>query len=416
MEIQYTGAKFVSYSALMRIPLTITTLSGLEPVLEQELRSLGMQVLDKARQAVTCSGTEESVYRLNLSLRTGLRVLWEIHRAPIQSVQELYREAKSIPWEHFIHPHKTIAVSVSCPVLSWASPRYLPLAVKDAVVDRFSETFGKRPSVDPHAPHLPIHLHIEGKVGVFSLDTSGESLHRRGYRLEKNLAPVNEVLAAGILKLIGWAPNFPLYDPMCGSGTFLVEAGLMAYGIPPGILRTHFAFQNWKLFDKSLYEKVRKELEESAERSKVGKRPAANSAVTGGVPTECSIFGSDRDPNALEITQRNLSRAGLQGKVRLFPGVFEALPPPFPPEQGGFLLMNPPYGKRLKDPELETLYRTIGDTLKKKYAGVQAWILSGNPEAAKHIGLRPFKKYALKNGPLDCKLFGFTLRQGKYTT
>lgn len=400
----------------MGVPFTVTTLSGLERVLEQELRGLGMQVLDKARQAVSCMGTQEYIYRLNLSLRTGLRVLWEIHRAPIQSVQDLYRETKRIPWEHFIHPHQTIAVSVSCPGVNWASPRYLPLAVKDAVVDRFFETFGKRPSVDPHAPHLPIHLHLEGKVGIFSLNTSGESLHRRGYRLEKTLAPVNEVLAAGILKLVGWEPKIPLYDPMCGSGTFLVEAELMAYGIPPGILRTRFAFQNWKTFDKTLYEQVRRELEKSVERLNAEKGSDADSATTQGAATGSALFGSDKDPKALEITRRNLIRAGLEGKVRLFPGAFEALPPPFPPEQGGFLLMNPPYGKRLQDPELETLYRTIGDTLKNKYAGVQAWILSGNPEAAKHIGLRPFQKVALKNGPLDCKLFGFTLMKGKYTT
>jgi len=414
MEIQYTCAKFVSYSARMGIPFTVTTLPGLERVLEEELTQLGMEGVKAERQAVSCSGTEESVYRLNLSLRTGLRVLWEIHRAPIQSVQDLYRETKSLPWEHFIHPHQTIAVSVSCLGVSWASPRYLPLAVKDAVVDRFSEIYGKRPSVDPHAPHLPIHLHLEGKVGIFSLDTSGESLHRRGYRLEKTLAPVNEVLAAGILKLVGWEPKIPLYDPMCGSGTFLVEAGLMAYGIPPGILRTHFAFQNWKVFDKNLYEQVRRELEKSVERLNAEKG-SDTSGAAGGTSLGYALIGSDKDPKALEITKRNLIRAGLQGKVRLFPGAFEALPPPFPSEQGGFLLMNPPYGKRLQDPELETLYRSIGNTLKQKYAGVQAWILSGNPEAAKLIGLRPFKKVALKNGPLDCKLFGFTLMKGKYT-
>lgn len=401
---------------LNSMQLHITTLSGLEPVLEQELRSLGMEVLDQGQQVISCTGTDESIYRLNLCLRTGLRVLWEIHRAAIESVQELYREAKSIPWEHFIHPRQTIAVSVSCSEVDWASPRYLPLVVKDAVVDRFSETFGKRPSVDPHAPHLPIHLHLAGKVGIFSLDTSGESLHRRGYRLEKTLAPLNEVLAAGILKLIGWKPNVSLYDPMCGSGTFLIEAGLMAYEIPPGILRPHFAFQNWKVFDNTLYKKIRGELEELPIKLHEGKRSVANQAATVSDSMEFTLFGSDKDPKALEITQRNLIRAGLQGKVRLFRGAFETSPSPFPPGQGGLLLMNPPYGKRLQDPELVTLYRTIGDTLKRNYTGSQAWILSGNPEAAKHIGLRPFKKYALKNGPLDCKLLGFTLLQGKYTT
>ncbi len=397
----------------------ITTLPGLEPILEEELNELGFEVQQKGRQVISCLGTEESIYRLNLSLRTGLRVLWEIRQVPIQTVQELYREAKALPWEKYIFPHQTIAVSVSSTGSSCASLRYLTLVLKDAVVDRFSEIYGKRPSVDTRSPDLPIHLHLEGHTATFSLDTSGESLHRRGYRTERTEAPLSEVLAAGILKVIGWHPEVPLYDPMCGSGTFLVEAGLMAYRIAPGILRTRFAFQNWKVFHKALYEKVRKELAEPyknlVEEKNVSPKDHRGQGDHAG-EKECAIFGSDKDPAAIEIARRNLERAGLGSKVRVFLGTFESLLPPFPPSRGGLVIVNPPYGKRLEDPSILALYKSIGDTLKQRYPGVEAWILSANPDALKQIGLRPFKKYALKNGPLDCKLVGFTLYNGSIRT
>ncbi|MCX7786964.1 MAG: THUMP domain-containing protein [Spirochaetes bacterium] len=382
--------------------ITISTLSGLELVLAEELVQLGIEPIQIGSQVVRCSGDLSVVYRLNLSVRTGLRVLWEVHRAVVSSNQDLYREANRIPWESFIDSDKTISVTFTSLPLGWISPKYAPLLVKDAVADRFTQRCGKRPSVDTHTPHLPIHLHIDGNEATFSVDTSGESLHRRGYRIEKTEAPLSEVLAAGILKLIGWHPGVPLYDPMCGSGTFLIEAGLMGCNIPPGLLRKRFAFQNWKLFDRELYDRIRNGLRESISANKT--------------THPLILYGSDKDPNALQIAQRNLERAGLDGKVTLRIAKFgEYLPPQFS-EQRGIFLMNPPYGKRLQDPSIVALYQSIGNTLKQRYPGTQAWIFSGNPEGLKHIGLRPFKKYSLKNGPLDCKLVGFNIVAGSYGT
>ncbi len=381
--------------------ITITTLPGLETVLADELLQLGIKPIQVGSRAVRCSGDLSVVYRLNLVVRTGLRVLWEVHRAIVSSNQDLYREAKGIPWESFIDPRNTVSVAFTSSHLDWISPKYAPLLVKDALVDRFSQRFGKRPSVDTRSPTLRIHLHIEGNEATFSVDTSGESLHRRGYRTEKTEAPLSEVLAAGILKLTGWHPGVPLYDPMCGSGTFLVEAGLLALGTPPGFARPIFPFQKWKNFDPKLYERIHREEER-------------RSLSTAGNSKSFEIYGSDKDPHAIHIARRNLERAGLGDTVTLRVAEFGQYIPTGFTEKGGFLVMNPPYGKRLQDPSITALYRSIGDTLKQRYPGSQAWIFSANPEALKQIGLRPFKKYALKNGPLDCKLVGFNLVSGAY--
>jgi putative N6-adenine-specific DNA methylase len=253
---------------------------------------------------------------------------------------------------------------------------------------------GRRPSVDTDTPSVPINLRIDGTRCTLSLDSSGMSLHRRGYRLEKTEAPLSEVLAAGLLLLSGWKPELPLYDPLCGSGTFLAEGGLIAAGIAPGTLRKSYSFMKWKNFDPVLWEKIRKE-SLSARRT-----PPA------------PIWGGDRDPKAVEIASNNLQRAGLGGIVSLRTSAFEDTISPLKDGEPGHIIMNPPYGRRLDDPGIYTLYQTIGDTLKRRYSGYTAWIFSSNLDAVKHIGLRPFQRIPLKNGPLECRFLGFKLFSG----
>ncbi|MFQ3621798.1 MAG: THUMP domain-containing protein, partial [Spirochaetales bacterium] len=366
-----------------------------EEILVAELASFEIIEPQITQGAVRCKGNQETLYRLNLGLRTALHVLQEVYTGTLSSVQDLYKAASSIAWETFISPSQTLSVTLSSSKLSWISPKYAPLVVKDAVCDRFTKLYGVRPSVDTRSPSLRIHLHLENHKGTLSIDTSGESLHKRGYRTEKTEAPLSEVLAAGILQLIHWNPNLPLYDPMCGSGTFLIEAGLMALGIPPGSLRKSFAFTQWKVFNAELFNRVR------AQRLKCP-------------DTSIAIYGSDKDEEAVQIARRNIQRAGLAEYLNVNCANFGDWIPPRFSSQGGMLLMNPPYGKRLKDSSLIELYKHIGDILKQKFYGSEAWIFSGNPDALKYLGLQPFRKYHLRNGPLLCKLVGFTLIRGKY--
>ncbi|HOV37694.1 MAG TPA: THUMP domain-containing protein, partial [Spirochaetales bacterium] len=378
---------------------TAVTLPGLEEVLAEELKTLGALDSTPLSQAVRFRGDMDILYRLNLSLRTSLRVLWEICSMKFRSNEDLYRKAESIPWETFLNPQGTLAVSTSSRSISGINPRYASLIVKDGVVDRFHRLFGKRPSVDRQDPDLRIHLHLEKETATFSVDSSGESLHRRGYRTEKIEAPLNEVLAAGILQLIHWTPDIPLYDPMCGSGTFLIEAGLIAAGIAPGMLRKSFGFQRWKIFDPDRWKRIRKTVQEGAHGqadpslASHARKPQQN------LEYPYFIRGADIDPGAVEISRRNIERAGLKEYISVSCAPFEGSRSPFSPDTKGIVIMNPPYGKRLGDPAIGDLYKKIGDTLKQGYTDSDAWILSANSEGVKQIGLRPFKKYPLKNGP-----------------
>jgi putative N6-adenine-specific DNA methylase len=390
--------------------MTAKTLPGLEEVLAEELTALGAQDVQPQRLAVIFRGSQELLYRANLCLRTALRVLVPLREFHADKTQQIYDAAYSFPWETYIGPDDSLAVDTAVSSHTFTHGDYCALKVKDAVCDRFTQKSGRRPSVDTETPALRINLWIHDEDCVLSLDSSGDSLHRRGYRLEKTEAPLSEVLAAGILRLSGWDASLPLHDPMCGSGTFLTEAGLMAARIPPGALRKKFGFMGWKTYSPELWKKVR-----DAEFSLRRDFPAP-------------ITGADSDPKAVEIARSNIRRAGLEGAVSLERAVFEDASPP--PQGPGIIVMNPPYGKRMKDPrgrwdsqdsrrredadapaadEIGELYTRIGDTFKRKYTGWTAWMFSANLEAIKRIGLRPFRRGPLKNGPLECRLLGFKL-------
>ncbi|MCL1817885.1 MAG: THUMP domain-containing protein [Spirochaetaceae bacterium] len=379
---------------------TAKTLPGLEEVLAAELQDLGAEDPRPGRLAVSFRGGEELLYRANLCLRSALRVLVPLREFSAERTQEIYNAAYELPWETWLDTDATFAVDAAVYSRTFTHGSFCALKVKDAVADRFTKKFGRRPAVDTRSPALRINIFIHENHGVLSLDASGESLHRRGYRREKTEAPLSEVLAAGILLLSGWDGASPLHDPLCGSGTFLAEAGLLSAGIPPGFLREKFGFMGWKTFAPELWKKVRE-----GELSR-GKTPRA------------AITGADSDPAAVEIARGNLQRAGLEKHISVTRGVFEEAAPPSGP---GLIVMNPPYGKRLRqgktDPggeeaaqaEICGLYTRIGDTLKRSYAGWTAWIFSSNLGAIKHIGLRPFRRVPLKNGPLECRLVGIKL-------
>jgi putative N6-adenine-specific DNA methylase len=370
------------------------TLPGLEGVLAEELVKLGAKDVRPLRLAAAFSGNAELLYSCNHNLRTALRVLVPLSEFDADNPDGLYRQARTLSWDRYFGPDDTFAVDASISSGRFPNSNFAALKVKDAVADHFMDKKGRRPSVDTDAPGVPINLHIDGTRCTLSLDSSGASLHRRGYRLEKTEAPLSEVLAAGLLLLSGWKPEAPLFDPLCGSGTFLAEGGLMAVGTPPGALRKSYGFMRWKNYDPSLWEKI---VQRSGENRRTP--PAA-------------IWGSDRDPKAVEIARNNLRRAGLGDVVTLKTASFEETVSPLPEGVPGHIIMNPPYGKRLDDPGIFTLYRTLGDTLKRRYSGYTAWIFSSNLDAVKHIGLRPFRRIPLKNGPLECRFVGYNLFSG----
>jgi putative N6-adenine-specific DNA methylase len=372
--------------------MTAKTLPGLEGVLAEELTKLGARDIQQQKLAVSFRGDTALLYRTNLCLRTALRVLVPLREFHAETTSQIYSAAYDFPWETYLGPGGSLAVDAAVNSRTFTHGDYCALKVKDAVCDRFLKKSGRRPDVDTAAPSLRINLWMHGEEGVLSADASGESLHRRGYRLEKTEAPLSEVLAAGILLLTGWDRVSPLYDPMCGSGTFLTEAGLMAAGIPPLALWKKFGFMGWKTFDRALWETVR------AEAARQRQEPRTR------------ISGADSDPRAVEITRANIRRAGLEQWIGVTRAAFEKSPPP---ENGpGCVLMNPPYGKRMHSEEITELYTRIGDTLKIKYTGWTGWVFSSNLEALKHTGLRPFRRIPLKNGPLECRLAGFKLFQG----
>ena len=374
-----------------RFSMTAKTLPGLEEVLARELEALGAEEVRPGNLAASFSGDRELLYRTNLHLRTALRVLVPVASFRARDAEEIHRESMAVPWETWIGPDDTIAVDASVAPGSPFNPNYSVLKVKDAVADRFNRRAGRRPGVDTKNPTLRINLRAAGEDCVLSLDSSGESLHRRGYRLEKTEAPLSEVLAAGLLLLSGWEPEQPLLDPMCGSGTFLAEAGLMASRIPPGFLRRDFGFMGWRGFDRRLWERLR----------------AGALASRRNLPAP--IRGSDKDPEAVATARSNLARAGLEKQISVERRSFQETRGDFPPGSRGFLVMNPPYGKRLQDGEIDDLYKTIGDTLKRNYPDTTAWIFSSNLEAIRHIGLRPFTRIPLRNGPLECRFLGFRI-------
>lgn len=367
------------------------TLYGLEDVLASELRSLGARDVSVLNRAVLFEGDKRLLYKVNYCSRTALSFLMPVSEFRIKSKEDLYNGALKTDWSRFLDEGKTFAVApvVNSPL--FAHTGYAGLLLKDAVADYFRNKTGYRPSVDTHNPDLLINLHISNNLVTISLDSSVVPLFKRGYRQEQAVAPLNEVLAAGVIMLSGWNGNVPLLDPMCGSGTIPIEAAMIACNIPPGKFRQFFGFQRWRDYDKDLFETVREESESLVKLSPV------------------SINGSDISEEAVIMARSNVARAGLNDVVSVSIADFKDLT-----HSGSecSLFLNPPYGMRIRPEEIDSLYGMIGSTLKHVFSGTTAWIITSNKESLKHVGLRPSMKYTLFNGALECQLLKFELYQG----
>ncbi len=372
--------------------LTATTSQGLEEILAKELGDLGAQDIAIQKRAVEFSGDQSLLYRACYELRTAIRVLKPIEYFRVRHESGLYSKIKKIDWSEYMDVRDTLAIDGIAHSRFFKHSKYVALKTKDAIVDQFRERYAQRPNVNLHSPTLRINIRITEDKCTVSLDASGDSLHQRGYRRETLDAPINEVLAAGMILLSGWQKDCDFIDPMCGSGTLPIEAGMIAYNIPAQKYRRQaFGFQKWKDYDAELWAKLKKE----ADRNK--------SDFTH------HIYGYDHDFKAIRISERNLMNTDLEGKIKFGRQKFEKFEPL---ADKGLILLNPPYEERLKTGAIEDLYSMIGDRLKNHFAGYEAWIISSNIDALKKIGLRPSRKITLFNGPLLCKFLKFEMYAG----
>lgn len=382
------------------------TFKGLEEVLAKELIELGANDVQLERRAVSFRGDKALLYRANLCLRTASRILVPIVEATLTPKKKniapedlLYEAVKRVEWSRYMSVENTFAIDATVYSDTFRNSRFVTYRVKDAIADYWMEHADKRPSVAVEAPDILINVHIAKEHLTLSLDSSGESLHKRGYRVANTEAPINEALAAGMLLMAGWKGQSDFYDPMCGSGTLLIEAALIARNIAPGVFRQAFAFEKWPDFDAELWSDIYND--DSQEHEFTHK-----------------IYGSDASFYAIQQAAKNIKSAGVQKDVELkqirmeeikISNLQSSISNPSP-----LVMLNPPYGERLKsNKEMEDLYSAIGSTLKHQFAGATAWIISSNDAAMKCIGLKPSRKVRLLNGELDCQFNRYDLFQGK---
>ncbi len=369
-----------------------TTFFGLEPVLAGELKAMGASNIQPITRAVYFRGNTELLYRANLWCRTALKVLVPIRRFNAYNDKELYDMCFRIDWQKYMAVSDTFAIVCVASGPIFTHSKYAALKCKDAIADYFRDKRGRRPDVDVEYPDLRINLHIYNADVTISIDSTGVPMSKRGYKVRQTVAPLNEVMAAGILKLTQWNMEMPLMDPMCGSGTFLTEACMMAMNIAPGSYR-HFAFEKWRNFDRDIWVKLKQEQKDLRKQA-----------------PGMQITGFDRDPMALDVASQNIQQAGLEEFIDLDRRDFFTNSDKF---SGKFIIMNPPYGERLEDEDkMVEFYKNIGDALKAYYTDCQAWVLGGNMEAIKKLGLHPSKKIKLFNGPIECRLERFDIYDG----
>jgi putative N6-adenine-specific DNA methylase len=372
-----------------------TCARGIEPVLAAELRNLGAAEVETGRGGVHFSGDRDLLYRANLWLRTAVRVLWPILNVSVSSPDDLYEAVRSVDWARYLTADHTIAVDCNVRDSQITHSRYAALRTKDAICDQFLERTGRRPSVDVTEPMVGLNLHIYRDEAVLSLDSSGESLHKRGYRPIQTKAPLNEALAAALILFSGWTIDTAFADPLCGSGTLPIEATWMAIGRPPGLTRRRFGFQGWMDFDIDLWT----ELRDLARRS-IRKDLAA------------PIVGSDLRRDAMALAVRNARAAGVGHLVQFAVRNLHEFRPPVPT---GTIVCNPPYGERLgTEADLKGLYVTLGEVLHERCRGWQAFVFTGNPSLAAHLmpphaGMAPAERRSLFNGRIPCQLLHFDL-------
>lgn len=367
------------------------TMQGLEEVLANELLKIGGREIETHKRAVSFVGDKGTMYKANYLLRTALRILRPVHAFQATNEQQFYDGIYDIDWTQWLGPDDTLAVDCTLNTEIFNHSYFIAQKTKDAIVDQFRKKFGRRPSVDTDFPTLRINVHVSREDVSVALDSSGYSLHKRGYRADTGRAPMNEVLAAGIILLSGWHPRQRLIDPMCGSGTIPIEAALYANHIPPGYFREKFGFEKWNDFEPELWEKI---TDSALER----------------------ISSELQDITGLEISRNTLSKARENIHAAKVEDVVKTIHADFfewdPPEGSGMLIMNPPYGERMDQDDSLAFYKQIGDTFKKKYSGYQAWLITSNMDALKEIGLRPSRKITLFNGPLECRLMKYEMYSG----
>ncbi len=372
--------------------LIAKTFQGLEEVLAQELTELGASNIEIGRRMVSFTGDKAMMYRANFCLRTAIRILKPIKHFTAKTADEVYEAVKSIEWENYLDNMSSFAVDAVVFSNEFRHSKFVAYKVKDAIVDYFREKTGNRPSVRINNPDVSFNIHVAEDQCTLSLDSSGESLHRRGYRQEQVEAPLNEVLAAGMILMTGWRGECDLIDPMCGSGTIPIEAALIARNIAPGVFRKEFGFEKWKDFDQDLFDSIYND--DSQEREFNHK-----------------IYGYDNNPKANEIATHNVKAAGVTKDVILKIQPFQQFEQP---AEKSIIITNPPYGERISSGDLLDLYQMIGERLKHAFTGNDAWILSYRDECFDQIGLKPSVKIPLFNGALECQFRKYQLFDGKY--
>lgn len=374
-----------------RFPILIKTIAGLEQTLQEELAGMGItgEVLTRA---VKAEGDQETLYRINYECRTALRVLKPLVTFEVTEQKDFYDRVLLFPWEEYFDSEMTFAVDAVISYTVFTNSQFVAIRTKDGIADRFRHKYNKRPSVDISNPGIRINVHLFRNQCTISLDSSGESLHRRGYRRAAGPAPINEVLAAGLVRLSGWDPSRIMLDPMCGSGTLLIEALMEATHTPAGFFREEYGFMKWRDFDKELWLKV---------KSDAGSSRVLHQAANG-----FRFYGSDQNRKAVMDATRNLGGTGMGASVFLRTAKFEELRKPSPE---GLILMNPPYDERIRLEDSVAFYKMIGNVLKRQFTGWDAWIISSDLEAMKFIGLKPSRKNTVYNGPLECRFNRYSL-------
>lgn len=371
--------------------LIAKTFMGLEPILAEELRQLGATDVRPSRRVVYFTGDKRLMYRANFSLRTAIRILKPICHFRARNADEVYNAVKAVDWQQYIQPGKTFAVDAVVYSEEFRNSRFVTYKVKDAIVDQFREKMGDRPNISVSNPDIQLHIHIADDDATLSLDSSGESLHRRGYRQETVEAPLNEVLAAGMILMTGWRGETDLIDPMCGSGTIPIEAALIARNMAPGLFRKQFAFEKWPDFDAEIFDEIYND--DSQEK-----------------PFNHHIYGYDVAQKAVNTALLNVKAAGLSADITIEQADFKDFKQP---ENKSIIVMNPPYGERISTPNLLETYRMIGERLKHEFTGNDAWILSYREECFEQIGLKPSIKTPLFNGSLECEFRKYAMFDGK---
>ncbi len=375
--------------------ILIKTLFGLEETLKDELLNIGVKSVKVLNRAVETEGDIELIYKCNLYLRTALAVYLKIDTGITKNQNDLYDFIRAIKWQELFSGHKSIAVEAFTNSKTLKHSRFTEQKVKDGIVDYFRDTTGVRPQVNLERPDIKIYVHINNNTCSLYLNSSGTPLYYRGYNKRTGKAPVNDILAAGIILISGWDKKSFLYDPMCGCGTIPAEAYMLANNIPPTINRNYFSFKNWQNYDNKLWENI---IEEA--KRKINK-------------TNTKIYGNDIDNKVLQDAQINFNRIDPENKIKLTNSDFFDIEPP---DTQGTIISNPPYGMRFNDLDIKEFYKKLGDKLKFDYRNYVAWIISSELDALKMIGLRPEKKIVLFNGPLECKLNKYSIYEGSKKT